>query len=115
MTTVYPNAGSPRVRRSLRASPSSHEPHGARVKRPLFRRLLAVTGSAALGLMGAVALASPAQAHHTTISGVAQCTPNEWVITWTVENWETDMTATIDVTADPNTPITNIVDGATLP
>lgn len=85
------------------------------MNRPLLRRLLAVTGSAALGLMGAVALASPAQAHHTTISGVAQCTPNEWVITWTVENWETDMTATIDVTADPNTPITNIVDGATLP
>ncbi|GIG02771.1 LPXTG cell wall anchor domain-containing protein [Catellatospora citrea] len=85
------------------------------MKRPIFRRLLAVTGSMTLGLMGAVALGSPAQAHHTTITGVAECTPNEWVITWTVENWETTMTAKIDVTADPNTAITNIVDGATLP
>jgi LPXTG-motif cell wall-anchored protein len=65
--------------------------------------------------MGAVALASPAQAHHTVVTGTAVCTPTEWVITWTVANWDTTMTATLDVTADPNTPITNIVDGATLP
>lgn len=85
------------------------------MKRP-FTRLLALAGSVALGLVGAVALASPASAHHTTVTGTAVCTADEWVITWTVENWETEMTATLQkVTADPNTEVTNITAGATLP
>ncbi|GAB4047651.1 LPXTG cell wall anchor domain-containing protein [Catellatospora paridis] len=84
------------------------------MKRPILRRLLAVTGSVTLGLMGAVALASPAQAHHTDPSGFAQCTPTEWVITWTIKNWDTDLTATVDLVAKPDTPIKSIVDGSNL-
>lgn len=88
------------------------------MNRPLLRRTLAYAGSALVGLASAVIMASPAQAHHTTITAKARCTPSEWVITWTVENWDTRMSAKIDVVDDkssPDTPITNIVDGATLP
>ncbi|GHJ49843.1 hypothetical protein Cs7R123_71850 [Catellatospora sp. TT07R-123] len=85
------------------------------MNRPFTRRLLAYAGSAVLGLAGAFVLASPAQAHHTVVTAKAKCTPNEWVISWTVENWDTQMSATLQVTANPDTPITNIVDGATLP
>ncbi|MBV1848673.1 LPXTG cell wall anchor domain-containing protein [Catellatospora tritici] len=85
------------------------------MNRPFTRRLLAYAGSALLGLAGAFVLASPAQAHHTVVTAKAKCTPNEWVITWTVENWDTEMSASLQVTSNPDTPITNIADGATLP
>ncbi|WP_155372078.1 LPXTG cell wall anchor domain-containing protein [Catellatospora vulcania] len=88
------------------------------MKSPLLRRLAAYSGSVLLGLAGVAVLASPAQAHHTTITAKAKCTPNEWIITWTVENWDTKMSAVIDVVDDKSSPdsaITNIVDGATLP
>ncbi|WP_144120512.1 LPXTG cell wall anchor domain-containing protein [Catellatospora sichuanensis] len=61
------------------------------MKRPLTHRLLALAGSVALGLAGAVALAGPAQAHHTEISGIADCQPDgRYLIKWTVlnGNWE---------------------------
>ncbi|MEU7999602.1 LPXTG cell wall anchor domain-containing protein [Catellatospora sp. NPDC049111] len=88
------------------------------MKSPILRRLAAYSGSVLLGLAGVAVLASPAQAHHTTITAKAKCTPNEWIITWTVENWDTKLTAVIDVVDDKSSPdsaITNIVDGATLP
>ncbi|GAA2369981.1 hypothetical protein Cme02nite_61710 [Catellatospora methionotrophica] len=88
------------------------------MKSPLLHRLAAYSGSVLLGLAGVAVLASPAQAHHTTVTAKAKCTPNEWIITWTVENWDTKLSAVIDVVDDkssPDTAITNIVDGATLP
>lgn len=88
------------------------------MKSPLLRRLAVYSGSVLLGLAGVAVLASPAQAHHTTVTAKAKCTPNEWIVTWTVENWNTKLSAVIDVVDDKSSPdsaITNIVDGATLP
>jgi hypothetical protein len=42
------------------------------LNRPL-KRLLALTGSVLLGTLGAIALGSPAQAHHNTISAGKVC------------------------------------------
>ncbi|PZF87066.1 cell wall anchor protein [Micromonospora deserti] len=80
-----------------------------------LRRPLAVLGAALLGLTGAVTLAAPASAHHTTITATAACDQlsGERVITWKVENSERNKTATITkVTADPATPVTVTVAGA---
>jgi LPXTG-motif cell wall-anchored protein len=54
--------------------------------RSVRRRVLAVAASAAVGLVGAVVLASPASAHHSEVSGVPVCDTEtgEWVVTWTV-------------------------------
>lgn len=54
--------------------------------RSVRRRVLAITASAAVGLVGAVVLASPASAHHSEVKGVPVCdtTTGEWVVTWTV-------------------------------
>jgi LPXTG-motif cell wall-anchored protein len=76
------------------------------VQRPVSR-LLALAGSIFLGLAGAVALATPASAHHTTITGEATCVSGKWQIVWEIENSEKDKTATISkVTANPNTAVT---------
>ncbi|MEV1328862.1 cell wall anchor protein [Micromonospora costi] len=89
-----------------------------------LRRPLAVLGAALLGLTGAVAVAGPASAHHTTITAKVSCDQlaGERVITWTVENSETDKAATLQtVTAEPNTPVnlrsdsTKPLQGAVIP
>ncbi|MEV7226520.1 cell wall anchor protein [Polymorphospora sp. NPDC051019] len=51
-----------------------------------LRRPLAVVGAAFLGLAAAVAVASPASAHHSVVDGKAACdtTTGEWVVDWTV-------------------------------
>jgi hypothetical protein len=57
--------------------------------RPMYRRVLAVAASAVIGLIGALALASPASAHHTEVKGVPYCDTDtgEWVVTWTVNSF----------------------------
>ncbi|WP_410813092.1 cell wall anchor protein [Micromonospora sp. 067-2] len=80
-----------------------------------LRRPLAILGAALIGLTGVVAVATPASAHHTTISATADCDrlTGERVITWKVENSETNKDATLQrVTTDPGTPVTALVEGA---
>lgn len=49
------------------------------------KRLLALAGSALVGAFGAVALASPAQAHHPEITGTSKCLDNgKYEISWVV-------------------------------
>lgn len=82
------------------------------------RRAAAIAASACIGAAGVLALASPASAHHPTVHGEAVCdtTTGEWVITWTVENSEDDLTGEIkQVSVTPEADLTTIVEGATLP
>jgi LPXTG-motif cell wall-anchored protein len=55
------------------------------LKSPLRRSAVLVAG-ALIGLSGAFALTGPASAHHSTVSGSAECDvkTGEWVVTWTV-------------------------------
>ncbi|GGR71115.1 hypothetical protein GCM10010169_13580 [Micromonospora fulviviridis] len=79
------------------------------------RRPLAVLGAALLGLAGAVAVSTPASAHHTTITATSACDQltGERVLTWTVENSEQDKAATLQqVTPNPKTDVTVAVEGA---
>ncbi|MBQ0900676.1 cell wall anchor protein [Micromonospora sp. U21] len=81
-----------------------------------LRRPLAVLGAALIGVTGVVAVATPASAHHTTITATADCDQltGERVITWKVENSERDKAVTLKkVTAEPGTPVTVPVEGAT--
>ncbi|MEV7328722.1 cell wall anchor protein [Micromonospora sp. NPDC093244] len=80
-----------------------------------LRRPLAILGAALIGLTGVVAVATPASAHHTTITAKADCDrlTGERVITWKVVNSEVNKGATLrKVTAEPNTPVTVAVEGA---
>jgi LPXTG-motif cell wall-anchored protein len=58
------------------------------VNRPLVRRVASVAAAAIIGLVGATILASPAQAHHTVVSGeyVCDAKTGDWVVTWTVDS-----------------------------
>lgn len=51
-----------------------------------LRRPLTLLGAAVLGAAAAVAIASPASAHHSEVAGKAVCdtTTGEWVVTWKV-------------------------------
>jgi LPXTG-motif cell wall-anchored protein len=53
-------------------------------KSPLRRRATAIVAGSVLGLAGAVALAGPASAHKSTISGDAACVDatGAWKVTW---------------------------------
>jgi len=55
------------------------------LKSPL-RRTAVLAAGALIGLSGAFALAGPASAHHSTVSGSAECDTKtgEWVVTWKV-------------------------------
>lgn len=74
-----------------------------------MKRLLGLAGSAIIGAFGAVALATPAQAHHPIISGKAICQADgQYKITWSVGNgnWS-DRTARITaISSDPDTEVT---------
>jgi LPXTG-motif cell wall-anchored protein len=85
---------------------------------PLKRRLLAGAAATAIGVIGAVALASPASAHHTGVSGEAVCdeVTGEWVISWTVTNSETDIPGTFtSVVVTPEADLTPVAVGGELP
>ncbi|MGV9211726.1 cell wall anchor protein [Micromonospora sp. RB23] len=73
-----------------------------------LRRPLAILGAAIVGLTGVVAVAAPASAHHTTISATVGCDrqSGERLITWKVENSETNKDATLQtVTTTAGTPV----------
>lgn len=59
---------------------------------PLCRRVLAVAASTVIGLIGAMALASPASAHHSEVEGDPSCDTGtgEWVVEWTVNSFAPD-------------------------
>ncbi|MER5454054.1 cell wall anchor protein [Micromonospora sp. NPDC002389] len=80
-----------------------------------LRRPLAVLAAALIGMTGAAAVATPAAAHHTTITATAVCDQlsGERVITWKVVNSERRTAATIKkVTAEPSTKVQVLVPGA---
>ncbi|GIJ76978.1 hypothetical protein SAMN05443287_101156 [Micromonospora phaseoli] len=80
-----------------------------------LRRPLAVLAAALIGMTGAAVVATPAAAHHTTITATAVCDQlsGERVITWKVVNSERDKAATIKkVTAEPSSPVQVLVPGA---
>lgn len=83
------------------------------------RRALALVGSAAIATFVAVAIPSPASAHHPIVRGAPQCdaATGTWKVTWTVENSESDLAGKITaVNLSPTTStVTNISVGATLP
>ena len=90
------------------------------MNRPL-KRLLGFTGAVLLGTLGAVALGSPAQAHHNTITAGAVCANGKIKITWSVTNSESDKRETITkVEKSHSAPIpgiaadTQIAKGATI-
>jgi LPXTG-motif cell wall-anchored protein len=56
-----------------------------------LKRVLGLSGSVVLGLAGAVAFASGAQAHHPEITGTTECTPDGgWTVVWQVTDWDSD-------------------------
>lgn len=61
-----------------------------------LRRPLTLLGAALLGAAAVVAIASPASAHHPTVSGEAVCTSaGTWLVRWTIGNSERDIPGTI--------------------
>lgn len=84
--------------------------------RLIYRRLFAVAGSAVIGLIGAVTLASPASAHHSEVTGVPECdtSTGEWVVTWTVNSYappSAPMYKLVDVVVTPDeSTVSNIVE-----
>jgi hypothetical protein len=103
--------------------PDPLTPPGDNVKsfRLSLRRFFAVASAVAIGTIGALAVASPASAHHTNVAGLAKCNlaTSTWEVTWFINNSESDKTAVLtDVTADPDgSAITDsvIADGTALP
>lgn len=86
-----------------------------RLNLPL-RRALVVAAGAVIGVVGALAVPAPAQAHHPVISGTDACDQKtgERIITWTVTHSEDDKDATlVEVTADPATEV-SALEGAVL-
>lgn len=84
------------------------------MNRTKLRRSIAVVGAAVLGLAAAVALSSPASAHHPIVSGKGGCViDGKWEATWTVINSEKDLEGKI-VAVDP-APVEGIAVDATLP
>jgi hypothetical protein len=83
-------------------------------KNSALRRISAIAGAALAGTAAALVMASPASAHHTTITGEAVCADQGgYEITWTVENSEKNKVATVEsVTTDPDTPVAEITAGA---
>jgi LPXTG-motif cell wall-anchored protein len=71
-----------------------------------LKRTTAVLAGSLLGLVGAVALAAPASAHHADITGTPVCTTGDnWKVDWKVTNWEGGkvgkIIAVTSVPADP--------------
>jgi LPXTG-motif cell wall-anchored protein len=88
------------------------------VNRSKLRRSIAVVGAAVLGLMAAVAVSSPASAHHPTVKGEAVCTSaGTWIVKWFVGNSETDIPGTITaVEVTPaGTKVTGVAVGTEVP
>ncbi len=68
----------------------------------MLKKILAGLTTAVLAL-GVVALvASPASAHHNTISAAVVCSPTGYTVTWTVVNSESDKSEEIKETSNPS-------------
>ncbi|MEU5905005.1 LPXTG cell wall anchor domain-containing protein [Micromonospora sp. NPDC047527] len=83
-----------------------------------FRRIAAIVAGALIGLTGAATFATPALAHHTTVSGTACKTDTKGVyrVEWKVVNSERDLPGTITKVWSPSgTAITGIAAGTNLP
>ncbi|MEU1642255.1 LPXTG cell wall anchor domain-containing protein [Micromonospora zamorensis] len=83
-----------------------------------FRRIAAIAAGALIGLTGVATVASPALAHHTTISGTACKTDTKGVyrVEWKVVNSERDLAGTITQVWTPSgTAITGIAANTALP
>jgi hypothetical protein len=79
------------------------------VKRPspTSRRLLSLAATLTIGVLAALAIASPASAWTGSISGSAECQSGTWVVTWTISN-DFNAPATIkSFQATPDTPVKN--------
>ncbi|GGO30653.1 LPXTG cell wall anchor domain-containing protein [Micromonospora parathelypteridis] len=86
-------------------------------KSPL-RRVAAIAAGALIGLTGAATFATPALAHHTTVSGTACATATKgvYLVDWKVVNSERDLEATITKVWTPSgTAIDGIAAGRKLP
>ncbi|MGW5580267.1 LPXTG cell wall anchor domain-containing protein [Micromonospora chokoriensis] len=86
-------------------------------KSPL-RRIAAIAAGALIGLTGVATVASPALAHHTTISGTACKTDTKGVyrVEWTVVNSERDLAGKITKVWTPSgTAVVGIPAGRDLP
>lgn len=82
-----------------------------------LKRVLGLAGSVALGVVGAVAIGSAAQAHHVEVEWSSECVDDGWVVTWEVTDWNSRNGATgtiTKVTADGELS-GDIVEGAVLP
>ncbi|GIE93688.1 hypothetical protein [Paractinoplanes rishiriensis] len=86
-----------------------------------LRRATAVLAGSFLGVAGAVGIAaSPASAHHPTLSGDAVCTTaaGDWKVTWTIGNSQSNLTATlieVSVLAPQGGTVSGVKVGDTLP
>ncbi|MFI6760659.1 cell wall anchor protein [Micromonospora sp. NPDC050417] len=84
-----------------------------------LRRPLAVAGAALMGLAAATAIAAPASAHQTAVTGSAPCVTasGDWQVNWSVANSEADITGTVVKvrSTTPNQPLTGITVNAVLP
>ncbi|MFF5179028.1 LPXTG cell wall anchor domain-containing protein [Micromonospora sp. NPDC000316] len=82
-----------------------------------FRRVAAIVAGALIGLTGAATFASPALAHHTTVTGTACKTDNGvYRVEWKVVNSERDLAGTITKVWTPSgTAIEGIATGTKLP
>jgi len=80
-----------------------------------FKKLLALAGSAIVGFLGVLVYATPAQAHQTVITGIANCLPNgKYEIKWTVhtDNWYNRFAKIDEISTIPDQePITGIQKG----
>ncbi|NJP30832.1 PVV-CTERM domain-containing choice-of-anchor G protein [Micromonospora thermarum] len=85
---------------------------------PALRRATAVAAGALLGLTGVAFLATPASAHHTTVTGTACETSEDGVyrVQWTVVNSEDDLAGTItEVWTPSDTYVVGVPVGRELP
>ncbi|MFI2652880.1 hypothetical protein [Micromonospora fulviviridis] len=86
------------------------------MNRPL-RRLLSLAGVMLLGMLAALAAASPAAAHRTRVSGAAVCQPDgTYEITWQVSDgsWENRYAQITTLVARPQKPIDGIKVGSAI-
>lgn len=89
-----------------------------------MKRLLALTGSALVGAFGAIALASPAQAHHTDVIGQGVCQDDgKYEVIWKIthpDNWNdriakiTGLTKSVDTEIKPVAPTDTFGVGTTI-
>jgi hypothetical protein len=85
----------------------------------VIRRAFALAAGTAVATAAALAMASPASAHHSSVEGTYLCdeVTGEWVVTWTVGNSQPDLDATLKIVElEPaGTTLSEIVVGATVP